>query len=124
MCQSDQCALKAILVNALDMLASTVRLIMQEEQAALKAQRPDEAIDNGSTLCGGAQSSRPAPAFTSNKQSDVFGQPADVKQAAPDKPLPQQKSAATPARDTQQHYPGPAEENDKESRLVRCLHML
>ena len=93
----NQCTLKALLVHAL--LPATVRLALQEEQAALKAQRPDEAINSGMALRGGAERSRSAPTATSDKQSDDCSLLADVKQAAPDNPLPQQKSAAKPARD-------------------------
>ena len=92
---------------------------MQEEQAALKAQGRDQGMDYDKAAKV-ASRKRPLPTTTSDQQSDDSSGPADAKQAAPDKLLPQQKSAATPAADTQRDPVAPAEEDDR----VRCPHML
>ncbi|KAK9816028.1 hypothetical protein WJX74_004524, partial [Apatococcus lobatus] len=92
------------------------KLRSKKEQAA--AQRSAQCIDDDKTPRGGAERSRPVPIATSDKQSDSGSQPADVKQAAPDEPLSQQNSAATPARDAQQHHPVPAGEDPEEPRSV------
>ena len=93
--------------------------MVQEEEAALKAQKPDVLQQTNDATSLEAKS-LPASIATSDQQSDD-SIPADGKSPAQDKGPSIQKPADVPARDTRQHHPIPAEEDDEQNRMVRPL---